>query len=173
MKILKYHYHNVIENDLILTEHIKSSFSLPKLKKIVISAGGGSHTESYVMSSLLILDFISQQKPMITCCNGNNNNNFVVGGKVTLRKSMMFLFLFTLLFEILPSIKSFEGLKYPSHKNTFIFTLKDVFLFKGLSSMVPFLDNSACFVKIQLVTTTKDKYQLFKLGRLFLICFSQ
>ena len=172
MKILKYHYYNIVETDLILTEHINSSFVLPKFKKIVISTGGENNTENYIMSSLFVLDYISNQKPVVTC-RKDKKNSFIVGGKVTLRKSMMFLFLFKMLFEVLPSIKSFEGFKYPSHKNTFMFTLKDVFVFNGLSTMVPVLDNSACFIKVQLFTTTKNQHHLFKLGRLSLICFLQ
>ena len=169
MKILEYHYHNTVETDFILTEHINSPFSVPKFEKIVISTGGESNAENYIMSSLFILDYVSNQKPAITC--SRDKKGFVVGGKVTLRKSMMFLFLFKLLFEILPSIKSFEGFKYPSHANTFMFTIKDIFVFNGLSTMVPLLESSTCFIKIQLFTTTNNRHELFKLGRLSLICF--
>ena len=168
MKILEYHYFNTVETDLILTDHINSSFILPKFKKIIVSTGGENSTENYVMSSLFILDFISKQKPTITC---SKKDNLVVGGKVTLRKSKMFLFLFTLLFEILPNIKSFEGFNPPCNKDTFMFTIKDIILLKGLSVLVPLIDNSSCFIKIQLFTTAKDRDQLFKLGRLSLVCF--
>lgn len=170
MQTLKYHYHNTIETDLILTENIKSSLSLPKFKKIIISTGGANLGEHYITSSLFILDCVSGQKPILTC-RRDKKSSLVVGGKVTLRKSMMFLFLFKMLFEILPVIKGFEGFKYPQHKDAFIFTVKDIFLFPSLAPMVSALDNSTCFIKIHVLTTSSNNHQLFKLGRLSLICF--
>lgn len=167
MQIIKYHYHNVVETDFLLMGQVVSPHLIPRLKKIVISNGGSNGTDNYILSSLFILDYIGNQKPVILC----KKNNLVGGGKVTLRKSMMFLFLFKLLAEILPYIKSFEGFKPPLHVNTFMFQLKDIFLFKGLTTMFPYLDNSACFIKIQVFTTSKTPPQLFQLGRSLVFCF--
>jgi len=166
MQILQTHYNNLLQNDCILTDPIKSCFSIPKLKKISLAMGGYSTSENCVLSSIFILEYISGQTPCITC----QSSGSVVGAKVTLRKSIMFLFLFKFLFQVLPHLKSFEGFNGPLSSNTFTFEIKDIFVFKRLSVMFP-LFTELQTLKLQFHFTTTDKYQLDRLGRSFLFCF--
>lgn len=169
MFYLKNHYLTIVEKDLILTDNIVSSSKIPKLKKVTISIGGSHIEKNYILAALFILDFISNQKPILTC-KQIAKVRYVVGGKVTLRKNLMYSFLFKILFEILPRIKQFDGFKYPSHVNTFTFNINDIFVFTGLSYLYNLIDFSHK-IQIQIQFTTVDKLQLIQVGRSLLFCF--
>ena len=166
MHFLKSHYHNIIQKDFILTDPLISCFSIPEVKKITLAVGGDNTSEKQVLSSLFIIDYISNQRPVVT----SQSSGAVVGAKTTLRKSSMFLFLFKFLFQILPNLKSFEGFHISRNINVFTFNIKDVFVFKGLSLMFPFIEDSHS-ITIQFHFTTKTKSQLSKFGRSFYFVF--
>ena len=127
------HYYNVVQKDLILSENLSTVSLLPAPKKISLCLGGDSVDENYVIGSLAVLKIITGQMPYFTQQKPARYKNIGskegVGGKITLRRSNMYAFLYNLLFDVLPIIKQFEGLRSPAYENVYCFLLKDIFSF--------------------------------------------
>nr|YP_009072540.1 ribosomal protein L5 [Petalonia fascia]AIQ78481.1 ribosomal protein L5 [Petalonia fascia] len=179
MDSFKKHYNNVVQKDLILSENLSTIAKLPKLKKISLCLGGNSSEESYVLASLAVLKTITGQTPYFTqqklTVQKSNSVRSVregVGGKLTLRKENMYYFLFKLLFEVLPQIRQFEGLRAPSHKNIHCLVLKDIFAFQELVPLFPYFEDLNC-LQCQFHFTTKNKAEVVVLGNSLQLCFSQ
>ena len=168
------HYFDIVQKDLILTENVSTVSKLSSLKKVKLSLGGNSTEESYVISSLAALKIIANQTPFFTQQKSTqqklNSVREGVGGKLTLRRQKMYSFLYKLLFDVLPQIRQFEGLRTPAHKNIYCFVLKDIFAFKELVPLFPYLEdlnNLQC----QLHFTTSDKAEVIVLGNSLQLCF--
>lgn len=168
------HYFDVVQKDLILTENISTVSKLSELKKVKLSLGGNSSEESYVIASFASLKIITGQTPYFTQQKFTqqklNSVREGVGGKLTLRRQKMYSFLYKLLFDVLPQIRQFEGLRAPAHKNIYCFVLKDIFTFKELVPLFPYLEdlnNLQC----QFHFTTKNKAEVTVLGNSLQLCF--
>lgn len=174
MQFYQNHYYNVVQRDLILSENPSTASILLAPKKISLCLGGNSLDENYVIGSLAVLKIISGQKGYFTqrqlTYQRDNNFREGVGGKVTLRGSSMYFFLYRLLFDVLPGTKQFEGLRAPAHNNTYCFVLKDIFTFQELVPLFPYfedLDSLQC----QFYFTTKTKDEIVTLGKGLQLCF--
>ncbi len=168
------HYFDVVQKDLILSENLSTVSQLCAPKKVGLCLGGNSSDENYVIGSLAALKIISGQIPYLTqqksTIKKSSGPKEGVGGKVTLRGSSMYNFLYKLLFDVLPFIRQFEGLKSPAHTNIYCFILKDIFAFQELVPLFPYfedLDSLQC----QFHFTTKTKSEVVVLGNSLQLCF--
>ena len=168
------HYYDVVQKDLILSENLSTASLLPAPKKISLCLGGDSVDENYVIGSLATLKIITGQMPYFTQKRPIQHKNIGsregVGGKITLRGSNMYAFLYKLLFDVLPSIKQFEGLRSPAHKNIYCFLLKDIFTFQELVPLFPYFEDLGS-LQCQFHFTTKTKNEVVALGNGLQLCF--
>nr|YP_009454544.1 ribosomal protein L5 [Endarachne binghamiae]AUG32973.1 ribosomal protein L5 [Endarachne binghamiae] len=176
MHLFKIHYNKVVQKDLILSENLSTVAKLPKLRKISLCLGGNSSEESYVLASFAALKTITGQIPYFTqqkpTQQKSNNTLEVVGVKITLRRENMYHFLFKLLFDVLPQIRQFEGLRTPSHKSVHCFLLKDMFSFEELVPLFPYFEDLNS-LQCQFHFTTKNKAEVVVLGNSLQLCFLQ
>nr|YP_010156454.1 ribosomal protein L5 [Laminaria rodriguezii]QQY84989.1 ribosomal protein L5 [Laminaria rodriguezii] len=174
MNTFEKHYYEVVQKDLILSENISTSSLLPAPKKVVICLGGESSDENYVIACLGALNIIGGQKPYIIqqppSQQRNNSSREGIGGKVTLRKAIMYLFFYKLLFHVLPRVRQFEGLRVPFHENIYCFVLKDLFSFEELVPLFPYFEEVGSF-QCQFHFTTKDISEVHVLGHGLQVCF--
>ncbi len=168
------HYYDIVQRDLILSENLSTIHNVPKLEKINIALGGSSSDENYVVSAAAALNIISGQKSFFThrkkVLNGISNPKEIVGSKLTIRGSKIYNFLYKILFETLPYIKQFEGLKTPLHKNIYCFCLNDIFVFQELIPLFIYFEGLGDF-QCQFHFTTKDKKEVLVLGSGLQFCF--
>nr|YP_011008013.1 ribosomal protein L5 [Cutleria multifida]WBP69879.1 ribosomal protein L5 [Cutleria multifida] len=172
MHPLQKHYYNVVQRDLILSELTSTVSIIPSPQKIVLCLGGASTSENDVISSLSALYIIGNQKPFVTQKKAQVSSILKesVGGKMTLRKTKMFQFWYKLLFNVLPRIRQFEGLKSPAHKKAYCFILKDIFSFEDLISLFPYFEDLGS-LQCQFHFTTKSKNEVAVLGQCLQLCF--
>nr|YP_009549878.1 ribosomal protein L5 [Cladosiphon okamuranus]AYW52592.1 ribosomal protein L5 [Cladosiphon okamuranus] len=174
MESYQNHYFNVIQRDLILSENISTVSMLSRPKKLALCLGGSSTDEKYVISSLAALRILSGQKAYLTQEQLNqqktNKSREGVGGKVTLRRSSMYFFLYKLLFDVLPHIRQFEGLGAPAHTNIYCFVLKDIFSFQELVPLFSYFEDLGS-LQCQFHFTTKTKSEVIVLGNSLQLCF--
>lgn len=174
MQSYQKHYYDVVQRDLILSENLSTVSMLSGPKKVGLCLGGDSTNESYVIASLAALKIISGQKPYLTqqrlTQQKSNGSREGVGGKVTLRKSSMYFFFFKLLFNVLPHIRQFEGLRAPAHSNIYCFLLKDIFSFQELVPLFPYFEELGS-LQCQFHFTTETKGEVVVLGNSLQLCF--
>nr|QWK44911.1 ribosomal protein L5 [Pseudochorda nagaii] len=170
----KRHYYGVVQRDLILSENILTASALSAPKKVSLCLGGNSTDESYVIASLAALNIITGQKPYFTqqklTQQKNSGPKEGVGGKVTLRRSVLYSFWYKLLFHVLPRIRQFEGLRVPAHESIYCFVLKDMFAFEELVPLFPYFEELGS-LQCQFHFTTKNKTEVEVLGRSLQLCF--
>lgn len=168
------HYYDVVQKDLILSENLSTTSLLPAPKKISLCLGGDSVNENYVIGCLATLKIITGQMPYFTQQRLTHPKNIGskegVGGKITLRGSNMYAFLYKLLFDVLPRIKQFEGLRSPAHKNIYCFLLKDIFTFQELVPLFPYFEDLGS-LQCQFHFTTKTRNEVVVLGSSLQLCF--
>lgn len=168
------HYHDIVQQDLILSDNISTVSTIPKLKKINIALGGSSSDDNYVISTAAALKIITGQKPFFTQQRATrfkgNTSKESVGTKLTIRGSKMYSFLYKILFEVLPYIKQFEGLRLPRHKNIYCFCLNDIFVFQELVPLFSFFEDLG-LVQFQFHFTTKNVDDVLVLGSGLQVCF--
>lgn len=169
------HYYDVVQRDLILSENLSTVSLLSAPKKVGLCLGGDSTDEAYVISSLAALKIISGQMPRYTqqqdlAHQKAGGAREGVGGKVTLRGSAMYSFLYRLLFDVLPHIRQFEGLGVPAHNSVYSFLLRDVFSFQELVPLFPYFEDLGS-LQCQFHFTTKTKAEVVSLGHGLQLCF--
>ena len=174
MQSYQKHYYDIVQRDLILSENLSTVSMLSAPKKVGLCLGGNSTDDSYVIASLAALKIISGQMPYFTQqqliqkkVSGSREG---VGGKVTLRGVSMYFFLYKLLFDVLPHIRQFEGLRAPSHNNIYCFLLKDMFSFQELVPLFPYFEDLGS-LQCQFHFTTKTKGEVVVLGNSLQLCF--
>ena len=168
MFFLKTHYHRTVQKDLILTDIVKTVYEVPKTNKISLSLSSDNKSDSSVVGCLFVSKVIGGQKPFMLKQRPTNGGK-VIGGKITLRNTYLYSFLYKLVTRSLPNLNNFEGLELPIHHNTFTFILKDIFVFDELKPLFPYLEDLGP-LQCQLHLTTKEKQEVFMLtsGILFL-----
>lgn len=168
------HYFDIVQQDLILSENPSTVSQLSAPKKVSLCLGGNSSDENYVIGSIAALKIVSGQMPYLTqqkpTIKKNSLSREGVGGKVTLRGPSMYAFLYKLLFDVLPHIRQFEGLKAPAHTNIYCFLLKDIFAFQELVPLFPYFEELGS-LQCQFHFTTKTKNEVVVLGNSLQLCF--
>lgn len=93
----------------------KNPMEIPKLVKIVLNTGVGTDKEKEVMQVAQdTLAQISGQKPVITKTRKNISNfklraGMAVGASITLRREVMYNFLYRLVNIVMPRVRDFRG----------------------------------------------------------------
>nr|YP_009330416.1 ribosomal protein L5 [Coccophora langsdorfii]ANS72188.1 ribosomal protein L5 [Coccophora langsdorfii] len=175
MHLYQNHYFNVVQPDLILCGNVTTPNMMPTLPKICLYLGTPLANKSSIISSLCALKIITGQRPCVTqkkikVRTYKKGRICAVGGKVTLRGLQLHNFLFKLLFNVLPCIRQFEGLKLPAHKSVYCFVLKDVFAFEELIPLFSYFETLNCF-KCEVFFGTNTKEDMLFLGNSLLLCF--
>ena len=113
---LKMKYRDVIAGELYKEFAFKSPMQIPKLEKIVVSAGVGEAiaNKKFLDSVVMELEQITGQKVVRTkasksIANFKVRTGMEIGAKVTLRGNRMYEFLDRLLNIALPRVKDFRG----------------------------------------------------------------
>nr|YP_009058553.1 ribosomal protein L5 [Sargassum hemiphyllum]AIM19576.1 ribosomal protein L5 [Sargassum hemiphyllum]UDY71300.1 ribosomal protein L5 [Sargassum hemiphyllum var. chinense] len=175
MDLYKNHYFNVVQRDFILCTNIVTSSRLPTPEKICLYLGTPGVNNSSVVSSLCALKIITGQMPYVSLekikvKRHKKSKIHAVGCKVTLRGLQLYKFLFKFMFNVLPRIRQFEGLKLPSHHSVYCFVLKDIFAFEELISLFPYFETLTC-LKCQVFFGTSTKEDMLFLGNGLQLCF--
>nr|YP_009502532.1 ribosomal protein L5 [Sargassum yezoense]YP_009924820.1 ribosomal protein L7 [Sargassum siliquastrum]YP_010485660.1 ribosomal protein L7 [Sargassum macrocarpum]YP_010485697.1 ribosomal protein L7 [Sargassum serratifolium]AWV83128.1 ribosomal protein L5 [Sargassum yezoense]QNH69189.1 ribosomal protein L7 [Sargassum siliquastrum]UVW81769.1 ribosomal protein L7 [Sargassum macrocarpum]UVW81806.1 ribosomal protein L7 [Sargassum serratifolium] len=175
MHLYQNHYFNVVQRDFILCSNVATSNMLPIPKKICLYLGTPGVNNSSVVSSICALKIITGQRPYVSpekikVKRHKKGKIYAVGCKVTLRGLQFYKFLFKLMFNVLPRIRQFEGLKLPSHHSVYCFVLKDIFAFEELIPLFPYFEVLNGF-KCQVFFGTNTKEDMLFLGNGLQLCF--
>jgi large subunit ribosomal protein L5 len=173
MNILEYYYKKIVRRDLInkfIYTHLEE---IPQLKKIILNFGCKNSDVKSVASALLSLELITTKKGSLVKSKRANvllkiRKGNPVGCVVVLKNNEMYDFLFKLLTEVLPNLKSFSGLNVSKKlgKTSFSFTLKDLINFKELEKQFYLFINLPP-LNITLVTNAKTNKELLYLLQSF------
>lgn len=177
MRFLEKFYNKTIKYELNNKFHYAKVESLPGLKKIILNFGCQTADMRRLSSSLLALEIIANQKGHMTKTNFSNilfkvRKGNPTGCKITLYKLQMFNFFTKLLFEILPTLKTFSGLilQKKIQKNAFSFKLYEMFTFNELENNY-FIFNNLPVLNITITTNSKTKQELIFLLKSFQLPF--
>nr|YP_009050504.1 ribosomal protein L5 [Sargassum fusiforme]AIG23771.1 ribosomal protein L5 [Sargassum fusiforme]QJC59478.1 ribosomal protein L5 [Sargassum fusiforme] len=175
MHMYQNHYFNVVQRDFILCSDITTPSMLPAPKKICLYLGTTGVNHSLVVSSLCALKIITGQRPYVSAEKSKvkkykKGKIDAVGCKVTLRGLQLYKFLFKLMFNVLPRIRQFEGLKLPPHHSVYCFVLKDIFAFEELIPLFSYFETLNGF-KCQVFFGTNTKEDMLFLGNSLQLCF--
>lgn len=177
MNILENYYKKVIRRDLVNKFSYTRLEEIPRLKKIILNFGCKSSEIKIVALALLSLELITMKQGSLIKSKRPNvvlkiRKGNPVGCLVVLRNIAMYNFLFKLLSEVLPNLKSFTGIAF-SKKLTgpsFSFTLKDLINFKELERQF-YLFTNLPPLNVTLVTNVKTKQELLYLLSSFKLTF--
>jgi len=150
MQIFESHYNHIIKYDLLTKFNYKSIYSIPKLKRIVLSFGIKEVNFKLLLPTLIALELVSAQKGVLSKSNKSNitlkiRKGAPVGCKVTLSKTNMYTFFSKIIIMIFPKIKQFEGTvlkKQTEQPKSFSFFFSDVLVFSELESQHEFFKNA-------------------------------
>lgn len=174
MNILENYYRKVVRRDLINKFSYTHLDEIPQVKKITLNFGCKSSDMKSIAAALLSLELITLKPGSLVKSKRSNvllkiRKGNPVGCVVVLRKTKMYYFLFKLLAEVFPNLKSYtcEGLsKKKLEKASFSFTLKDLINFKELEKQFYLFINLPP-LNITLIANTKTKEELVYLLRSF------
>ena len=118
MNRLKDTYQNTVHQELAKQLGLKNPHQVPKLEKIVVSAGVGRAIKDskYLDQVVATLTKVTGQKPVITKARKSIatfklRDGMEIGATVTLRGDRMYFFLDQLISVVLPRIRDFHGVK--------------------------------------------------------------
>jgi large subunit ribosomal protein L5 len=171
MNILENYYRKVVRRDLINKFSYTHLDEIPQLKKIILNFGCKNSDIRGIAAALLSLELITVRPGSLVKSKRSNvllkiRKGNPVGCVVVLKKTKMYYFLFKLLSEVFPNLKSFTGVGVSKRleKASFSFTLKDLINFKELEKQFYLFINLPP-LNITLVTNTKTKEELVYLLR--------
>ena len=156
----------VIKYDLINKFNYKNITELPKLKKIILNFKTKNFKTKTFAATLFAIEFITLKNCNFT--NSKKPNIFLkiqkghpVGGKVILKKTIMYHFLSLLIIEIFPKINHNTKKFKPSIKNNFSIQINQDNLYfsnlkehYNLSDLIP-------YITVTLTTNSKNQTELF------------
>jgi large subunit ribosomal protein L5 len=108
-------YREEIVPQLMAKRGYKSLLEVPRVVKVVLNSGiGTNHDREVLQAAVESLTAICGQKPVITKARKSISNfklreGMAVGTSVTLRRNMMYNFLYRLLNVALPRVRDFRG----------------------------------------------------------------
>ena len=135
-------YKTKISQDLKKKYDIKNPHCVPKISKIVVSAGLGKDggDKKIFEGTMNELALITGRKPCYrkskrAIASFNLKENQIVGAHVTLRGDVMYEFLERLVYLSLPRVHDFKGFSRKSFDkhNNFAFGIKDHLIFNELN----------------------------------------
>lgn len=172
MHNLKFYQENIIQNDLINKFNYSNVTNLPKIKKIILNFKTKNvNNIKHFTYSMFGTEFLSTKKCTFTKSKKPNvllkiQKGQPVGGKVVLKKTLMYEFLSLLIIEILPKMTSFSYLKTNNKNNFSIHLDSNKLTFSKLKEHYNLL-NSIPYISVTVVTTSKTSQELFLLLRSF------
>ena len=110
------YYRSDVVPKLVEKRGYKNELQVPRLVKVVVNCGVGTGKDREVLNeAITMLGAITGQKPVTTQARKSISNfklreGMSVGACVTLRRNMMFNFLYRLLNVALPRVRDFRGL---------------------------------------------------------------
>jgi len=170
---LKEKYEKEIVPALMKEFNYKNIHQVPKLVKIVVNMGIGEGSRNYdiIERHANELAKITGQKPVVTRARKSISNfkirkGMPIGLKVTLRKAMMYNFLYKLINIVLPKVRDFRGLDPNSFdgRGNYSFGLSEQLVFPELS---PDEVRRIQGMDITIVTTAKTDQEARRLLELF------
>jgi large subunit ribosomal protein L5 len=143
--VLKENYLKFLRSDIQKELGLSNIFEVPVPIKIVVNSGIGKeykNSPSVVEEVIQILQVITGQKPVVTKAKYSISNFGMLkkgspnGVMVTLRKDLMWNFLYKIVNIILPKIKDFKGMSRKSFDNSgnYTFGLKDHTIFPEIDT---------------------------------------
>jgi len=112
---LSEHYTTTVVPELIKRRGYKNPMEVPRLLKVVINTGISTAREREALEeALTVLGVICGQRPVATKARMSISNfklreGTSVGARVTLRRAMMYSFLYRLMNTVLPRVRDFRG----------------------------------------------------------------
>lgn len=113
--VLHNHYDDNVVPELVKRRGYKNPMQVPRLAKVVINTGISTARDREALEEAInVLGGISGQRPVATKARKSISNfklraGMSVGARVTLRRAMMYNFLFRLLNIALPRVRDFRG----------------------------------------------------------------
>jgi len=169
---LKEKYQKQILPKLKKDFNFKNDFVAPRLTKVVINVGFGSHAKEkeYMQNILESLGIIAGQKAVYTLAKKSVSafkirEGMTIGAKVTLRGNRMFDFVEKLVGITFPRVRDFRGISEKSVDSTGNLTIgiKDQAAFPEIK-VENIVNNFG--LEISLATTTKNRQESLELFRL-------
>lgn len=173
MCIFNFFNNKIVIYDLINKFNYNNNIEFPKFKKIILTFNlTDNFTIKKLLSAIFSFELVLNQKHILLKSKKNILNLKIkkgnpIGGKITLRKKVMFCFLELLIFEILPSLKQFYGFKLNNlniTENTFSFILFKSYFVKDLENFY-LLFKDLPFLNVTIVTNCNSKLELIFLLR--------
>lgn len=129
--LTKKYYQHIIAYDLILKQNLTTSMELPRINKIVLNTTSKNYVndKKNIISTLGALKLISGQKPQLTyaqksVANFKIRQQQILGCKVVLQETLMYMFLDKLIKIIFPRIREYSQKKFNSKNNHFFLVQK-------------------------------------------------
>ena len=167
MSFLEYYYENIVKYDLLNKFQYKNINQIPKFKKVILNFGCKKSDLKSLVSSLMALELITSQKATFTHSSISDVSLKIkkgnpVGCKITLRKTLMYVFFTRLVSEIFPKLKQFNGFKIKninSEIKTISFKFKSSLIFSELENQYQYF-NKLPGLNVTVVTNV-TKYDEF------------
>jgi len=108
-------YKEEIVPQLMSSRGYENLLQVPRVSKVVVNSGiGTAHDQDVLQEAVATLGLITGQKPVITKARKSISNfklraGMPVGCSVTLRKQMMYNFMYRLVNIALPRVRDFRG----------------------------------------------------------------
>lgn len=170
MSILKNYYKDIIRSDLINKFSYNRLDEIPQVKKIILNFGCKNSDIKNIALALLSLELITTKQGFLTKAKRSNitlkiRKGDLVGCSIILRNFDMYAFLFKLLSEIFPNLKSFRRINVSKKlsRNSFSFTLKDFINFKELEKQFYLFTNLPPLNVTLIITNIKTEKELLYL----------
>jgi|JI71714B2RNA_FD_contig_123_38915_length_2747_multi_11_in_2_out_2_3 large subunit ribosomal protein L5 len=170
MTVLKNYYKNIIRRDLINKFSYNCLGEIPQLKKIILNFGCKNSDIKNIALALLSLELITTRQGFLTKAKRSNvilkiRKGNPAGCSIILKNFTMYTFLFKLLSEVFPNLKSFRKISVSKKlaRNCFSFTLKDLIRFKELEKQFYLFTNLPPLNVTLIVTNTKTERELLYL----------
>ena len=174
MNFLEYYYENIVKYDLLNKFQYKNISRIPKFKKIILNFGCKKSDLKLLMSSSMALELITSQKSTFTDSSIPDISLKIkkgnpVGCKLTLRKTLMFIFITRLVSEIFPKLKQFNGVQIKNRNSeikTISFKFKSSLIFSELENQYQYF-NKLPGLNVTVVTNATEYEELYFLLKSF------
>jgi large subunit ribosomal protein L5 len=177
MHLLEKFYTKTLKYELINKFRYTNTKNLPRLKKIILNFGCKTADIKQLASCLLAIELITNQKGTFTTTKHSNillkiRKGNPTGCKVTLQNFNLFNFLYKILLEIFPKLKSFKGfiVNKKIKKKTFSYELHETFSFTELENHY-YLFNNLPKLDLTIIMSSTNKNELLYLLKSFQLPF--
>jgi large subunit ribosomal protein L5 len=174
MNFYEYYYENIVKYDLLNKFQYKDVNQIPRFNKIILNFGCKKSELRFLGPTLMALELITSQKSILTSSNVSNislkiKKGSPVGCKVTLRKTLMYMFLVKLINAVFPKLKQFYGFRCSNIRSsvkTISFKLKNNLVFSELENHYQYF-NKLPYLNITIITNTSSFNELLFLLKSF------